>query len=379
MKSPSALRKNLKHQWENNDLREARLVDESQFPITLSIGKPTAKIVANDLPALTSHIKSWRAVKEGTVIWQDISYRATSEAITVPTHWEIPTLQDWIKAAHLNPEASQLLHLLDHIDPRYHTTFIRNRSLWKNHSPEEMIKLCTLVDQLEPRCAGGAPLRAISLAGIDTKFFERHRHSITRLLDLRFDGEATHQGLETFLDAWKDSNDWLLLADLDGQLLPFSQIRVRSQELREKPLPSTTILIVENEKSLHQLPPLEDTIAILGAGLNLNWLASPWIQEKQILYWGDIDTWGLTMLSQAREHLPHLTPILMTLDVFQTHAPLSAVPEPASASPEPPPHLSDDEKHLYQHLQRTPKNRLEQEFLPKDLVQQALTTSLSNK
>lgn len=371
MKSHSTLRKILQRQWENNDHREARLRDGNHFPISLSIGKPTAKLVANDLTALTSHIKSWRAVTEGTVIWQDISYRATSEAISIPTHWKISTLADWITAAKLNPEAAQLLHLLDHIDPRYHKTFIRNRSIWKDQSSDEMIQLCTLVDQLEPGCASGAPLRAISLAGIDTKFFERHRNLITRLLGLRFHGEASRLGLEDFLGAWKEHNHWLLLADLGNTLLPFSQLRIRSHELLEKPLPGTTILIVENEKSLHQLPPLENTVVILGAGLNLSWLKASWLLEKKVIYWGDIDTWGLSMLSQARQHLPHIIPVLMTLDIFEAHAPQSAVTEPISAPPEPPAHLTSQEKTLYAHLQKTSNNRLEQEFLPKGLVHRA--------
>ena len=51
-------------------------------------------------------------------------------------------------------------------------------------------------------------------------------------LTARFDGEVSKIGLESFLGAIAEGEHWLLLLDLDGSLLPFRQMRVRSSDLR---------------------------------------------------------------------------------------------------------------------------------------------------
>jgi hypothetical protein len=226
---------------------------------------------------------------------------------------------------------------------------------------------------LSPGCAEGRPLRAISLTGIDSKFFERNCSPIVRLLALRHDGEAGRQGLETFLDAWRESDHWLLLADLGQPLtLSFHQMRARASDLAAIGIPARAILIVKNQSCLHLLPQdLPGVIAILGTGNNLAWLKSTWIQSVRLAYCGDVDTWGLSMLSRARSHTPHLTPVLMTRVGFDLQK-AAAVLEITSASITAPAHLTPDETALYHLLLASTAGRLEQEFLLVSLVEQMI-------
>src|SRR5690606_23202284 len=125
-------------------------------------------------------------------------------------------------------------------------------------------------------------------------------------------------------------------------------------------------------RSLHQLPqPAPDTIAVLGAGLNLGWLAAPWLQGRSVAYWGDLDTWGLHMLGIARNHLPHLHALLMDRTTFDVHQPL-AVAEPVHAHEPASEALLPEEAALDTHLRTQEKGRLEQEFLPTDAVHRAV-------
>ena len=73
-----------------------------------------------------------------------------------------------------------------------------------------MVQAARVAFMLEPGFAEGRPLRLLSLEGIDTKFFERNARLVTTLLDERFDGEVSRQGLETFLGAIVDGDHWLL-------------------------------------------------------------------------------------------------------------------------------------------------------------------------
>jgi hypothetical protein len=164
----------------------------------------------------------------------------------------------------------------------------------------------------------------------------------------------------------------LLVVDLDGSLLPFRKMRVRSSELRDAGLPGSRLLVIENESCQHQLPLAKDTIAVLGAGFDLSWTEAQWLVTKRVAYWGDIDSWGLQFLAKARTAIPHVEPILMTEDDFDElkHA---AVSEPVVASTIAPDGLTNAESKLYVRLLGESHGRLEQEFLPLNKVRQRIT------
>lgn len=378
MKTPAELSRRWAQQWENADLREARLLNDPVWPVSLSIGRPTAAEVSEDWHGTAAHIRRWREVKVGNPRWDSVTFRATGAPITVPVAWDVFTSDDWILAANnqvVRGEYEILQRLLISTDFTFHSTLIRERSLWKDKPTAEVIQAATLAMLLTPRCAHGTPLRAISLAGIDTKFFERHRVLVTRLLDLRFDNEASRQGLESFLDAWREQDHWMLLADLGAPscgILQFPHLRVRATDLAHASFRPRGILIVENESCLHLLPRnCPGIIALLGAGNNLGWLSGDWLVETPVAYWGDLDTWGLTLLARARQHIRHITALMMTREIFDIHI-TSAVPEKIVASVLVPAGLTEDEQLLYRYMLSLPCGRLEQEFLASSPVHECV-------
>lgn len=375
MRSPTDLAEKLARQWQQADLRERRLLDGEGWPLALPIGKPTGRQMAESLPEVRRHVARWREVKVGEVVWEAIRFRATAEAVALPLTWRLHSPSEWIAATGdttIKQEYQRLERLVAGSDECFHRLLLRRRHLHGDKPEGEVLRATTLALQLSPGCAGGLPLRTLPLAGIDSKFFERHRSLLTALLDTRFDDAASELGLEGFLGALDERDHWLLLADLDGSLLPFRQLRLRDKELAETPLPAANILVVENEQSLHQLPQTPQTIAILGAGLNLAWLAAPWLGAHRLAYWGDIDSWGLSMLARARHHQPHLTALLMGEDLFECYK-ASTVTEPHPADATPPHQLNEDERRLYRRLLTEARGRLEQEFIPLERVAEAVT------
>ncbi len=375
MKSPFELSQKLARQWQNAELREQRLLNPESWPIKLKIGKPTGKMLVEKLDLVREHLNRWRKVSTGNVKWQSERYRSTNEPVELPIEWQLNTPTEWVLATG-NPDIRREYQILERLvsktDQLFHRFLIRKRHFVIDKKESEIVTAAELVQFLEPGCAKGKPLRALSFERIDSKFFERNRSLIVHLLDIRFDGQTSDLGLESFLDAQDENNHWLLLVDLDGNLLPYAQLRIRASEFMKAAPPAEHLLIIENENCLHQLPKVKDTVAILGAGLNLSWMAAPWLRSKSIAYWGDIDSWGLTMLARARRFQPELTPILMTKAVFFKYE-QSTVPEPHPASPTPPEGLTEEENHLYNQLLQMEKGRLEQEFLNEKLVAQTIT------
>ena len=376
LKSPDELASLLTRQWHSADKREHRLLDPQAWPLHLAIGRPPPALFAHDTVRVREHITRWRAVTVGEVQWQDTAFRSAAEPVSLPLHWRLSSPEEWAEAsgdAQVQLELQRLRYLLDCVDPRFHALLIRQRGLWRERNDEEVAQAAVLTLELEPGIAAGRPLRSLALAGIDSKFIERNRGLVTAFLDIRFEGQASQLGLTSFLDAADEGDHWLLVVPLAPGLLPFAQLRVRARELIDTPLPAGHILLIENDRCLHLLPPMHDTIAVLGSGLDLAWLRADWLRQRHLGYWGDMDTWGLHMLARARSLQPHLQPLLMERVLFDRHATALAVPEPITAGPEPPDALSDHEQDFYRHLLGLPKGRLEQEFLPLDTVASALS------
>lgn len=384
MKSPQELAARLAQQWQSADWRERQLLGSSSaWPLLLPIGQPGAQVFMSDAAQLRSHLQQWRNVEQqglGSVQWQERRYKGSNDVIAVPTHWQLSRPSQWLAAiqqlkapghAQIKADYTRLGSLFAAIEHRgFLRLLVRRLTQWEHIATPDVITAAQIALQLEPGCAQGKPLRALAIQGNDSKFYERHAGLFTALLDERFNKEASRQGLTAFLGALAEDDHWLLVVPLAAGLLPFARQRVPASELKTTPLPGSHILLVENERSLHQLPqPLDGTIAVLGAGLNLNWLAATWLHERKVAYWGDLDTWGLAMLATARKHLPHLHALLMSQDTFDAYRHLAVIePVHAEARPAYPP----DDAALDAYLRKQERGRLEQEFLPTDCVQQAV-------
>ena len=381
MRSPEQLAEQLARRWQRSDWREAHLLpNPGAWPLRLDVGAPSADSFRSASPALRQHLQAWRAVSErgpGSVQWTPRSYRGGAAPLDVPVQWTLERPSEALAAitrfavnghAEIAADYQALVAVLAQVDAPFQRLLLRRLALWRHLPTEQVATAARVALQLTPGCAAGKPLRALAVAGNDSKFFERHASLLKALLDERFDGEASRQGLSDFLGASPEGEHWVLVAPLDAGLLPFRRQRVTTSELQITAVPARRILLVENERSLHQLPtPLPQTIAVLGSGLNLAWLTAPWLQACDVAYWGDIDTWGLAMLASARRHLPQLHALLMDRATFDAHAE-RAVAEPVQASELSQSGLLAHEVALAQHLRTLDKGRLEQEFLPAEAV-----------
>ncbi len=371
MKSPTELSERFAKQWQNGGIREQRLLSTESWPIQLSIGLPSAKIFSEQPSVIREHVAQWRNIKTGKIGWTGKKYISSSDKIQLPEYWQINSPSEWIAASEsskVQQEYKILEKIISSVDSLFHGFIIRKRTMIISKPIDEVIRACQIALTLGPNYAQGKPLRALSIENCDSKFYERHRNLVIQLMDIRFDGAVSELGLEQFLAAADEKDHWLLVAPLDANLLPFQQCRIRTSELVKVELPASFIIIVENEQCLHQLPSLSNTIAILGAGLDLSWLKADWLAEKTLAYWGDIDTWGLTILAKARVIQPRLTALLMNPIVFHKYSKQFAVMEPQKASLESPIGLSQKESEFYSALYHASKGRLEQEFLPKNEV-----------
>ncbi len=135
------------------------------------------------------------------------------------------------------------------------------------------------------------------------------------------------------------------------------------------------MFVVENEVTYLALPPIPRAVAVFGGGFASAGLTGvPWLPDREIVYWGDIDTYGFDILSRLRGHLPQVRSILMDRETLLFHRPHWSIE--GSPTRRPLAHLSDAEQSLYQDLISDVYGigvRLEQERVRFSKVQGALS------
>ncbi|MGB3443671.1 MAG: Wadjet anti-phage system protein JetD domain-containing protein [Actinophytocola sp.] len=144
------------------------------------------------------------------------------------------------------------------------------------------------------------------------------------------------------------------------------------------------VLIVENRDSRLWFPPVKDTIVVEGGGKAAATLLAnvPWIRAaNHIVYWGDIDADGYTILDQFRAALAKPTPdgapakpvtsILMDATDLHRYAQHGVNHDKAGRPIKPSsatlPHLTEAEATAYDIIATvgpTPFRRIEQEAIP---------------
>src|SRR5699024_4307911 len=103
-----------------------------------------------------------------------------------------------------------------------------------------------------------------------------------------------------------------------------SDLSVLPSEFASLNIPCNTVFITENKMNCLTFPAVSKAIVIFGTGYGVKKLkAIPWLHEKSIRYWGDIDAHGFEILSQLRSYFPQTSSFLMdraTLRHFDEYA-----------------------------------------------------------
>jgi hypothetical protein len=133
----------------------------------------------------------------------------------------------------------------------------------------------------------------------------------------------------------------------------------------EPPPGTRRVFIIENEITYLAFPLPAQAIVIYGSGYAAGQFGPlAWLADLDLVYWGDIDTHGLAILSRVRHRFPHARSILMDEATLLAHRPQwGTEPDPTSATLT---HLSVAEQSLYHSLRNGAfgeRLRLEQEFI----------------
>ena len=249
--------------------------------------------------------------------------------------------------------------------------------LISNESGTEFKQVMRLLDYFETHTTADCYIRELPVPGISTKFFEQKLRLISDLLSVRQEKVSTP---ETLLKKWNIKLVPFLMnvcnanIFLDG-LPPGELVSVGLSALKKRP---ELLIVIENlQTGLAVSESISGVPIICGMGFGITRLSElSWIKKVPIVYFGDLDVHGLTILSAFRSIAPQTTSLLMnrgTLEKFRLFAVKDPTKPPFSFAPI---GLEDEEATLYQELLET-RQRLEQERIPLKTVLEELAKLLN--
>lgn len=413
MKFPNILRQQLAKEWQKESCRLERLLG-NDFPCQFNIGLPTATDIAQHIMQVREYLTAWHEIEKfqiGEIKWEEKSYKQIGITHLYPKYWQLNCFQDWINAVedhHIQKEMKYYESLLQHDYIQHQlqvndvsfvqqfTILIKSKNEVLKCDISVIIQLLILSKVLYRNCFQGLPLRSVHLMDLklqyltsaqldylsdlelDSKYFERNKGLLTKLLDVLYQGEVSQMGLSKFLGVEQDNAHWLRLyeGEFPTKWLITQHMRIRDCDLNPENIPFHTILIIENEQCVYLLPKLKDVLVILGAGRNLKWLDNPAWHAKHLFYWGDLDSWGMAMLAQVQSYQPHSIAIMMDRETLNHHQD-KIVTEPVNYRGEPQ-GLTSLQYQLFTEL-RQHSWRLEQEFIQRDWIKSIIYTAFKQQ
>lgn len=375
-------------EWDHTGRLRERLLGTRPFPISCLLKPPTGSQALDDLDHFHGYIEAWRKWQwSHQVEWGTKRFRQLGEC-EVPIRLEIESTQALIAA--LGAEAversrgwAERMEPLLSLDKALFTTLIKQLGELEKLSMTDIHLLACLLPQLQRGMGQRRYLRALPLQRVDTKFVELNRSLITALLDAMHSQEVSaHGGLEAWLDCRAKPCNWLfvkvLCPEVRGRFAGLDLVRLPFEQLMAHSLPARNVLVVENLQTGFGLPEMPGTVAVFGGGANIAWLQAEWLKDRRVGYWGDLDTWGLKILADARLMQPHVEAVMMDQETLLAHVERGVIEARAAELPE---HgLTPAERTLFGDLRssRFGVSRLEQERLSQDYLEQRLAIWLQS-
>ena len=308
MRSPDDVRDFLQRRYRSQ--RRAWLQGQGSWPLSIGLGDPKESQVQPE--ALQSWVRAWQAWSgPGQLLWQE-------------RRWRVLGTQRLPHRLVLSAPPEAAGWLLE--EQRWELASLRYRDLlerWPDlvgadrhfealaeTSEEDWDRLVRLLAWLRLHPSSGLYPRQIPVAGLDSKWMDRHRGLMSALL-------GRPDGLRALPACVRVR---LLCPSLRALAAGFGDVTVPVSELAGLRLGVRRAVVVENLQTGLAFGDLPGVIVVVALGYATDLLAQlPWLQDVPCSYWGDLDTHGLAILNRARHAVPHIQSLLMDEATLLAH------------------------------------------------------------
>ena len=382
------LRSQVQRLWDRGAVLADIASGGDTFPRRLVLKRPTSREIRDSFQAVRQWSASLRSAQHIRLVMRESRHRLLGSN-TLPHEAWVDSAEAAAAMIGKRREVAAFRELLADVAARQPTLidWLATKPLRAMELRHDWGRVLSVVAWLQANPRPGIYLRQMDVAGVDTKFVERHRGVLQELLDLALPTsaiDASHAGAAAFSERYgfrpKPERVRFRILARNCALLPWrdgddsQELTLGIDDFAALDLPVRRVIITENEINYLALPPLDGTVAIFGSGYGFAGLAqAAWLSRCQMHYWGDIDTHGFAILDQLRGHFDNVDSLLMDLDTFLRFRPLwVSERNPTLRDLQ---RLSRAERELYDDLRNNkhgPSLRLEQERIGFDWVRDAL-------
>jgi hypothetical protein len=329
MISPAEIVKKAERKF--RDVLRAHLDGESLFPMEFPVGQ-----LSNNLAERRQRIEELRqSSKENigqgyTLEWQTTNQRDLGKQ-TTPRRVVIETLCDYLAVVRKRTEYGQFVADIEHIRRQFPElenwlctnpqAIIENSGHW-----DDLLKVC---DYFLKHPRPNMYIRELPIP-VHTKFIEQHSRILRDLLDTLLPPDAVIPDSADFNQRFgvkspptrirmrllEEQLDWQYGLRLDDMTLPVDQLAY----LLAEHIKPHRVVIVENLINFLTLPKIPDGAVIFGGGFAVHLLREvQWLNQCDVIYWGDIDAHGFEILSDLRELFPRVRSLMMDQETLEMY------------------------------------------------------------
>jgi hypothetical protein len=375
---PADVRAAVRKKWDSGSLLARFAAGQDWEPIGLPIHGPAASQIGERLAEVRQWAAEWEQAGGGPL---RIEYKQVGGrhfgTNSLPGRAWLDSYADAWALLKVSTDVRRLTEMIEAARDSLLVPWLTAHPMRALRLADDWGKLLATVRWIEQRQAPDMYLRQVDVPGVDTKFIERHKGVLAELLDAQLDPSRLLADAPDFAGRYGFLRKpaYVRFRVARG-FRGFSEMFVRTNEFTAPPDCVTRAYVMENEITYLAFPVPEAAMAILGGGYAVPMLEPlGWLADLDLVYWGDIDTHGFTILHRLRNRLPHARSMLMdraTLLAHRDHWGTEPVPATAALGG-----LDQDEADLYADLisnAYAPSVRLEQERIRFSAVEAAVVS-----
>lgn len=382
MIDPGEIRARALRVWDSGRALRAWLGEGGIFPLSLPVGRPGAQALMEDFPGVRAQVETLEAHSHCAlghgyrIEYQEINHRRLGHQ-RLPQRVVFDEPLDLIQFVGRQREFRRFARLAGEIRlarPELED-WVRARPLRVLEQGADWPGILAVLDYFARHPVRGRYLRELDIPGVDTKFIETRRELLSELLERTLPEAAidpqvrglAHHGFERRFGLRHEEPliRFRILDPAVAQLGGLSELGVPLSQFHRLSLGCRRVFITENRLNGLAFPDAPGAIVIFGLGYGLASLKdTPWLADREIHYWGDIDTHGLAMLSRLRGYFPQTRSLLMDRQTLECFRPLWVQEPPSKRFTGELVHLDAQEQALFHALRDNTLGenvRLEQE------------------
>ncbi|WP_431103002.1 Wadjet anti-phage system protein JetD domain-containing protein [Roseateles noduli] len=329
------------------------------WPYQVSLERPTQKETLANPAGVRAWSSAWQAwrnepsvaklrpeLSSVTMSWSGLGTQTLPDRLTFPSAESVAEycgdLGTWRLVAQRRGQMLELWPALEKAG------FGAHYEMLATYSKADFQRLLDLLTWLVANPRSNLLLRQLPVRGLDTKWIDlRRRGMVADLVRRILMPPSAAAAIEPLAPQEGDENTAALLPveiagdfyEICGLRKPPPRIRilVLCPELRThigglrdveadvedwmgSRLRPDRLLIVENKESGLCLPDIPGAVAVIKLGNAVSLLKQlAWLRDVPAVYWGDIDTHGYSILTQARKVFPRIRSVLMDEGTLEGH------------------------------------------------------------